>query len=431
MDLLILFFMLLIGLVIIFLIIRNPFIGLYVFTVLLYLRPGIFHPALSSVHLTRLIALVTFILLFFHQEIKEKIVLFEHHLSKLLLFFFGMMCLSVTTSIWISNAVEVVGDFLKVILAYFLIINLATTVRKCRILVWAMILSMVFIVVMSLKDYDGGRLFGSFRGALFGDPNDLSLGLIMLIPFLFYGIFVKKGFVRKIVHIAVMGLFLGAFVLTKSRGGLFGIAGMFFAFWLISKQKIVTALAVAIVILVGWNMAPQDYKDRMMSIQAASVDDAAAISRLDAWKAGLNMMKDRVFGVGVGNFGEAFVIYRPEGAIDVPGMRRASHNMFVQVGGEMGIPGLIVFLILIFSTFKTFNKVSKAAQEMKDTNPAVREIELFAKANIVGLCGYCASGIFLSQAYNWVLYYLVAFAVLLDQFLSHLTIDQSALRTKK
>ena len=61
-------------------------------------------------------------------------------------------------------------------------------------------------------------------------------------------------------------------------------------------------------------------------------------------------MTHRIFGVGAGNFGEGFVMYRPPDAVDVSGERRVAHNMFIQVGGETGFVGFVIFIFLIGSS---------------------------------------------------------------------------------
>ena len=133
--------------------------------------------------------------------------------------------------------------------------------------------------------------------------------------------------------------------------------------WLKNKRKVLVTV-VGIVVLSGiWQVAPQSYRDRILSIQTAADDDNAAISRMDAWKAGQNMMTHRLFGVGGGNFGEGFVLYRPLDAVDAPGTRRAAHNMFIQVGGETGFPGLLIFLLMIGETFKGLNRVKRKMRE--------------------------------------------------------------------
>ncbi|HSA30851.1 MAG TPA: O-antigen ligase family protein [Candidatus Omnitrophota bacterium] len=410
----------LLGVIVLTAIIQKPFFGLYLFTVMLYIKPAIFGAIFASMRVTLLVGALTFFALFFHSRKNGGLRFFDDVQSKWLVAFGVVMCLSLATSIWKSNTVGFIGNFLKIYIAYFLITNLLDALKRFRAIVWAMVLSMLYIGVTSIKSYYGsgggdGRMFGAYSGALFGDPNDMALGFTMLIPFLYFDLFRGRGILRKIIQLGIMGVFFWSIVLTQSRGGTIGLMVMFFVLWLKNKRKVLVAVLGILILSAGWQIAPQSYRDRILSIQTAADDDNAAISRMDAWKAGVNMMKSRVFGVGGGNFGEGFVLYRPSDAVDVQGVRRASHNMFIQVGGETGLPGLIIFLFMLGETFKGLNRTKRGMTE--DGGWKIernKEIVLLADATFVSLVGYCASGFFLSQGYNFVLYYLVAFSVVLE-----------------
>lgn len=396
----------------------SPFIGLYGFTVMLYLKPGVFSLFLAKIHIMRIVGIATFIALFVHKGKKDKLEWFGAIQSKWLITLVGFLCLSMLTSIWHQNTVTALKDFSKIIIAYFLVINLVDSPKRYWAIVWAMIFSALYIGGASIHQYyaigDFGRMRGAFYGALFGDPNDLAMCFIMLLPFLYFGLFRKKNFVIKLFSLAIIGIFLWGFILVQSRGGLLGLCAMLLVLWMRSKKKVVVLAFLSIVLVGMWNFAPQEYRTRMLSIQTASEDDAASISRLDAWKAGFGMMTHRVFGVGLANFSEGFVHYRPPGSILDSRARQAAHNMFIQIGGEAGFPGLIVFCLFIISGFKAFDRVKKKL--LKNTSEKAKEIRLLADATYLSLFGYCAAGMFLSQANNFVLYYLIAFSVVLEKF---------------
>ena len=405
----------------------NPFIGLYVFTAFLYVRPGMFSTFLAMTRPNLLLGVLTFLMVFIHKGRKGGIIFFKAVPSKWFLVLGMVMCLSMATSIWRGNTYAFLVHFFKIYVAYFLIINLVSSLNHYRAIVWSMVMSMVYIGFMSIREYylsgaalEGGRMFGAYQGALFNDPNDLALGFTILIPFLFFDLFRGKGLWRKMIQIGIIALFLWAIVLTQSRGGLIGLLVMLLMLWFKSKYKVRLAVIGLIILAIGWQMAPQSYRERMMTIQEAGEEDAAVISRMDAWQAGFNMMKDRVFGVGMGNFGEGFVHYRPEGAVDPGGTRRAAHNMFIEIGGETGFSGLFVFVMMIASAFRVLIRIKKRPSSTVPIPPSrlgeMKEIGLLADATFVSLVGYCASGMFLSQAYNFVLYYLIAFAVVLENF---------------
>jgi len=416
----------LVGIIFFVLILNRPLFGLYLFTVLLYLKPEIFGSILSFLHVTRMIGFLTLIAFIFQAGKRGGIKYFNDAQSRWLVALGIVMCFSLSTSIWRSNTLEFLIDFFKIYIAYFLIINLISSLKQYRAIVWAMVASMACIGLVSIRAYynlggslSGERMFGAYSGALFSDPNDMAMGFIMLLPFIYYDFFRGSSILRKAVLLVLIGIFLWGIVLTQSRGGFIGLAVMLFVLWLRSKRKVLLAVLGIIILIFGWQVAPQSFKDRMMTIQTASNEDAAAISRLDAWKAGASMMTQRVFGVGAGNFGEGFVLYRPLDAVDVSGMRRVAHNMFMQVGGEMGFAGFVVFIILICCSLISLGKSRKNIyRDGRTIKKDKREIALLIDATFLSLVGYCASGMFLSQAYNFVLYYLFGFSVVLKGWTS-------------
>jgi probable O-glycosylation ligase (exosortase A-associated) len=416
----------------------NPFFGLYLFTYLLYLKPEVFGSVCDSLHITRVIAFSTLIALFLNAGKKGEIKFFNDIQSRWLIVLGIVMCLSVATSIWRGNTIDFLADFIKIYVAYFLIINLVSSLRRYRAVVWAMIASMAGIGLFSIKAYyasggllSGDRMFGAFSGALFSDPNDMAMGFIMLLPFLYYDLFRDNLILRKVVLLATIGLFLWGIVLTQSRGGFIGMGAMLIVLWLRSRRKVMFAILGIFILGLAWPLTPHSFRDRMLSIRTSATDDNAAISRVDAWKAGGNMMKHRIFGVGAGNFGEGFVLYRPPDAVDVPGMRRVAHNMFIQVGGETGFAGFAIFILMIGSSLTSLNRTKKNILKEGDTKKEERrEILLLADATFLSLIGYCASGMFLAQSYNFVLYYLIGFSVVLKR-LAFSDMDAERIKVRK
>lgn len=399
------------------------FFGLLIFTILLYIRPVDFFPILAPLHLTRVVAILTFLTLFIRKKGFAKVNLFKDCAqTRYMTALFVVMFLSLITSIWRGNTIDGIITFFRVYIGYLLIINVIDSVKRFKIMTSIMVVCGFILSVMAIKGYYAGtvkivdgRMFASFSG-LIGDPNDFAQALLMLIPFSYMWLFQKTYFVKKIFSIVAMVVFLYAIILTGSRGGLLGVAAIGFFIFLRSKKKVAIAFLVVCVGLIFWGLAPDSYKERVYTIKTASVDDASTIGRIDAWKAGFNMMTHRVFGVGAGNFGEGFVQYRLEDAIDPIGKRKAAHNMYVQIGGETGFVGFGIFLLLIVSSFKALNRSKRKIMEggkwkMEDG----KEIGLLIDATFVSLAGFCVTGLFLSQGYSWFLYYLIGFSVVLER----------------
>ncbi len=408
------------------LIVYSPFVGLVIFTFFLYIPPATLVSALSPLHITRVIAIFTFIIMLAKEKGKKMSVFKDSSQTKYLLLFMLIMLLSMTTSIWRSNTISAWMGFIKVFVGYFLVVNIVRSVKRLNILTTVMILAGLIVGASAISNQlsneviisGPARMRAHFAGQ-FADPNDLALMFIMLIPFAIQKLFTQNKIFTKTLSLSALGIFIYGLILTGSRGGLLGFLAILFLYFLRSRKKLLWATAGIVLFAVLWINAPQTYKERITGITSAvKEEEVSAMGRINAWEAGLDMMSHRLFGVGAGNFGEGFYHYRPADAVDPAGFRRAAHNAFIQVGGETGFPGLIIFSLMILSALKAFNRTKK--QLLKDTELSAsfkREMILATDASYIALVSFCVTAFFLSQGYNWILYYFIAFSVILERLI--------------
>lgn len=399
------------GIICIFAILASPYFGLILFTLLLYLRPFDFIPALVPLHITRIFAGLTFLIMLSRKGFNLKSIFKNSTQMRLFSFLILIMIFSIVTSIWRGNSIKSFLEFLKLYIAFLLVINLIDSFRKVKIIIWIMVLSGLYISSLSIVNYFSNQAFStSYRmhavvEGMFNDPNDMALCFVMLLPFVYFLMNDSRSLLKRFFLFMCFVLFIIAVVLTYSRGGALGLAGVFVFIFLKNKKKIRTALLVSLSLFFLFYFAPSGYTDRIKTILMGYNADVDTLTRLDAWKAGIAMMTHRFFGVGVGNFGEGFVTYRPEGALDYIGTRRVAHNAFIHIGGETGILGFLTYALLIFFSFRELTKASKRNNEVSS----------FAQASWISLAGFTICSLFLSQAYNWILYYLIGFSVLVKQ----------------
>src|SRR5258708_30859415 len=107
------------------------------------------------------------------------------------------------------------------------------------------------------------------------------------------------------------------------------------------------------------------------------------------------MAQNPVLGVGAMNFQVA------EGTISPMGRRQeygvgvrwgAAHNTFVQVGAELGIPGLLLFVGLLGSAFVSLRRVAPDAARVASQRPVAR----LAQSLMAAMGGVAGGGFFLS-----------------------------------
>jgi O-antigen ligase len=84
----------------------------------------------------------------------------------------------------------------------------------------------------------------------------------------------------------------------------------------------------------------------------------------------------------------------------------AAHNTFVQIGAEVGIPGLLLFLALLANLFLALRRVGRRAKRAGAT-----DVARLAQTLTAALVGFVVGGFFLSLAYADMLYTLAALAM--------------------
>jgi hypothetical protein len=85
---------------------------------------------------------------------------------------------------------------------------------------------------------------------------------------------------------------------------------------------------------------------------------------------------------------------------------QVSHNAYTQVGAELGVPAMIVYLLFLFAPLGRLRRVER------ETLPLRRSRDYYWAVGLqASLAAYLVSSFFGSVAYLWYIYYLAAFAV--------------------
>lgn len=321
--------------------------------------------------------------------------------------FFVAVILSNPAWGWFGGGAEAFRR-LQPLLWFYLLIRLAvTTPRQLRILMGFVVVLTLFQASNGILQYYTGTGFGGstahvrvltaedrlaqgepegeeaegevrrVRGTgIFGDPNDLAMSLVLVIPFLMSGIF-GSGVnpFRRVLSLGALGALGFTLVLTQSRGGMVGAAAMFAAYASKRVGKTVAAGAVVLVVLVALAAGPSRF-------QEIDSTESSAQGRIQAWAEGLAMLRSSpILGVGYGRFIEFHSL--------------VAHNSFVHTLGETGLVGGFFFVGVFYWFFvghSTRRNVSGAATSRL-------ALDLWASGVGVTVCA-----MFLSRQYSPVLY---------------------------
>jgi putative inorganic carbon (HCO3(-)) transporter len=167
---------------------------------------------------------------------------------------------------------------------------LTTTRERLNQLIWAVVLTIglrgVKGALWSIM-HGGGEIHGP-DGGMLADNNDFGLGLILMLPLLFYQWHLATNrYVRR--GLMLMGFLVTmAVFFTYSRGAWVGVCAMGAVFWLRSRAKFTTALLIAALAASIYSVAPEEWFKRMGTIETYQ-DDGSAMSRLHLWQVSLRI----------------------------------------------------------------------------------------------------------------------------------------------
>ncbi len=304
-----------------------------------------------------------------------------------------------------GTAWETFNDmFIKAVLMFVVMVNVIRTRERLMGMLWLSLSVGLFLSYTAVMMYWNGELNAEgYRvtvdvGGMFGNPNDLALHLVTMTPLaITLGITATKGW-QKILYFVMTAFMIGAISVTYSRSGFLGLlaTGMVLS-WKLGRNRrfkvIVISLAVGIVFLL---VAPGNYGIRILSIFIPGLDPVGSSSQRQdlLWRSILVTLRNP-WGIGIGNF-------------PIVGVRNlGTHNAYTQVSSELGVLGLAAYLTFMISPLRRLSAIERLHFGKNELN-WYYYVSIGFQASIVG---YMVSSFFAPVAYNWFIYYLIAYAV--------------------
>jgi O-antigen ligase len=309
-------------------------------------------------------------------------------------------------------------EFVKTVVMYFVI---AGSVRSSRDLERLTLVyfsaSVVYAAVvlsrfqLGADDWRLGRLYDY-------DANDFATLIATAMPLGLYFVLAQRRPLLRVLAVVGLTVLAVGEIRSGSRGGFLALlavaAFVLVRFTAVPARSRVVGLVVILIVVIG--TAGDRYWNQMQSIFAPNQDynATAETGRLRTWERGLGyMISHPLLGVGVGNFPVAEGTISPrvtqEHSIRVRWL--AAHNSFIQVGAELGMPGLLLFVGLIASAFAALRRGGPPPL----ARPPTRGTFPLAQSLRAALVGFVVGAFFLSLAYSEMLYTLAALAVALEK----------------
>lgn len=259
---------------------------------------------------------------------------------------------------------------------------------------------------------------GRWGDLVYYDSNDLALLLVSVFPI---GVFFVAHGHRMAARLAAgvcLVVFILALVKSGSRGGFIGfvviLLYLLLRFRALSRRARIgaTVVGATLLVLVGSDAYWRAMQTLLDPTQDYNWAGQSYTGRLELWKRGVGYIAERpVLGTGVKNFpvaeGELSWVARQRLARGLPVRRSVAHNIFIEVGAELGLAGLAVFIALLWLAFRTLARTCASA--VTEEGRASRTAAL-AQALTASLLGFIVCGLFISASYFAYLYVLLALA---------------------
>ena len=203
--------------------------------------------------------------------------------------------------------------------------------------------------------------FGDIGGrvtSLFDNPNILSVYLLLYFPFSLWASFLPENKGRMRLFYATTAVFCAACILlTWSRGAWLGIVFEVLVFLFLYSKKTRYTLRFAPLFLLTVPFLPSNFKARLFSI--GDLGESSIRYRLQTWQGAWRMLGAHPVGIGIGE--RAWRAIYPHYAVSGTKTVMHAHNIFLQVAVELGVVGIVLFLLLIGMALKKAFKQKKVA----------------------------------------------------------------------
>lgn len=388
---------------------KSAYLGLLVFTVILYARPSEFYPSAVTASVALVVGIVTLVVFIPTQLGLEGSLSANLPEVKLVLLFALLALLSVPLAMDPAQAwQDFSGTFIRCIVMFIVIVNTVRTEGRLKALMFLGLAAAIWLSVGALNDYrlglltvEGYRAAGRGTG-IFGNTNDMALHLVTMFPIAIAFMLGAGGKVRKIAAGLCATLILAATVLSYSRGAFIGllVVLIFFALKLGRSNRLAIAAGIVVLALGFLILAPGNYGMRLMSIFVPSLDTlgSADARRAELFRSIYVAIRHPLLGIGMGN-------YAPQ--MSLRGI--VAHNSYTQVAAELGLAALVCYVAFIL---KPLRKVGQMARDLLATDGTSRFYYLTIGIQ-AALLGYLVSSFFVSVPFLWYVYYLVGYAVCL------------------
>ena len=331
--------------------------------------------------------------------------------------FIGWMFLITPLSTWKGGSVTYLLPFLQFWVILFMILACApNTMRQLMFLVNITAISSVINILIAGRFDEQARF--NMEGT-YGNSDDAAILAGFAIPFWLLLSSRYKFALRAPLALCGTLFLFRIIILTGTRSILIALVCLFLAWFLRSKIEY-RVVGLMVVVIGGFAVlatAPQSVIARLSTtFEAFSaspdqvLDEASqsAAERRELLKDGiLTTLTHPIWGVGPGQFGQ----YRWStlGTVNKPKTWFKTHNTYLEVSADNGIPGLLIYLFFMWSIYRTILRVRRATTGQSSPNLALAF--QFASYMELAWVFLVTSALFMTMEAHPYMFVLAGFAV--------------------
>jgi len=299
----------------------------------------------------------------------------------------------------------------RYVLIYYLVVNNINSAAQIKRIIWMMLSSAAIVTLygfyqylfcanISINEWVDGQQFPDLKLRVFStleNPNLLAGYLVTMMAIgasMGYKATTKKG---RMILFGLVTMFGACLVLTYSRGAWLSLLAVIGVYGMLCNRKIFWLLILLPVAMLCGHDA---ILERIMSI--INPTDTSSTLRIALWESTIAMIMDKpLLGIGWGSY---WLVY-PEYDFFLNNANVKifhAHNMYLNIAAEIGIPGLITFLYLMYGHVRLALSVLSGAFASWSSGLMLGIIAAIGGIIINGLTDYVMFNIQLSMLY-WLL----------------------------
>ncbi len=402
---------------------RAAFLGLLVFTGVVYGRPQDYSKLAEGIHLAQLVVGATGLIYLF-TLLRGKAPMQWSTELKLVLGLTFWFAAGIPFAFWRGGSFTTfTSEWMRTVIIFFLLTQTVFTLDRVRKLMWVILSCELLVSLMTIINPDtlkvemGGRLIGTGAGFLSG--NNLGIAAATTLPYIAALVVLSKSWFRAILLFSTFALVMWMVVLTASRASLIAIFFSLGLVWVMVLRDSFKARLIGLVFLAAIALAmanaPASFWERISTIWAeesyatSSAAASAGASEYQRkalfWRSVRATLENPILGLGLMNFQN----WSKEVTGSVLEMK-GTHNTYTQIASEAGIPALLMFISLLFVCLRNMWRINRFSR----SHAGHAELGLLARATFVSLVCFMFTAFFAHLGYDCFLYYLAGMGVALE-----------------